>query len=108
MTQTLTLKRGDTAPRFRARVLDDATPVSLITAASAKLLMKGNGLSLALPVTIEDQTGNDGWVHRNWAPTDLAVAGVYKGELEVTWNDGTVQTFPADGGFTILVTQDLG
>lgn len=107
-TQTLIVKRGDTAPRFRARVQDGTSPVSLITASSAKLLMKGNGLALALPLTIEPQTGNDGYVHRNWSPTDLNVAGVYKGEVEVTWNDGTVQTFPADSSFTIIVTQDLG
>jgi hypothetical protein len=107
-TPVLKLKRGDTAPRFRARVLDGTTPLSLIAAASVKLLMKGNGISLALPVTIEPQTGNDGWVYRNWAATDLAVAGVYQGELEVTWGDGTIQTFPGDSTFTILVSQDLG
>lgn len=108
--QVFQIKRGDTAPTFRAQCLDDTTPVNLTTATSARLLMKSqNGdLIVAAPVTIEDQNTNPGWVHRAWVAGDTDTADAYRGEVEVTWSDGTVQTFPANGYVTILVLNDLG
>lgn len=107
----LVMKRGDTTPTFRARCLDDTTPVDLSSAASVKLLMRRYGAStsaLSATMVVEDQATSPGWVYRAWSPSDLSVAGEYHAEVEVTWANGTVQTFPPTGWVTIRVADDLG
>lgn len=104
----LRMKRGDTAPRFRARLLDGTDPVSLSSASQVLLLMRrSGGPLLSLPLEVEDQTTNPGWVNRAWATADTAVAGAYSAEVEVTWADQTVQTFPASGHASIAIAEDI-
>lgn len=102
-TQVLNMKRGDTAPTFRAQLLDAATPVDLTTSTGVRLLIQGQ---TAKTLTVEP--GADGWVHYIWQANDLTVASTYKGEVEVTWASGKVQTFPANGYFVLYVFDDLG
>lgn len=108
--QVLHYKRGDTAPRFRARCLNDTTPVNLASAVDVQLLMRtfAGTTIVDAPMTLEDQTSLPGWVRYDWAAADLDVAGDYRAEVQVTWAGGKVQTFPADGYVTILVHKDLG
>lgn len=106
---TFTVKRGDTSPAFRAQCLDGSTPINLSGAQIIRLLMRSESAATqAHTMTAEDQTTSTGWVRYQWQPTDLAVVGFYRAEVEVTWGDGTVQTFPADSYATISVEPDLG
>lgn len=103
----LRVKRGDTARGFRARCLDADSPADL-TGAQARLLLRGDvtgGRSLALTV----EAGTDGWVKRTpWQAGDLALVESARGEVEVTYADGTIQTFPGGGYFTLEILGDLG
>lgn len=104
------VKRGDTAPAFRARCLNGDTPLDL-TGASVRFLMRsyrGTEVLVAGPMTLDDQTTDPGWVRRPWAAGDLATAGTYRAEVEVTWGDGTRQTFPRNGYVNVVVTGDVG
>jgi hypothetical protein len=102
----LVIKRGDTRPAFQGRCLDGVTPVDL-SGATARLLRRLGAVALpALALTIP--VGTDGLVKRDWVAGDLADAGVWQAEVEVTWPSGGVQTFPADGYVTIHVVADLG
>jgi hypothetical protein len=38
---------------------------------------------------------------------DTNTAGTYYGEVEVTYADNTVETFPNNGYFTIIIKEDL-
>lgn len=107
------MKRGDSRPAFRAQLLDEATTpataVDLTAASAAKLLLrKPDDTVLSPTLTVENQTTNTGWVNRTWGATDLDIAGTYDLEIEVTWNDGKIQTFPANEYGHIVVAQDLG
>jgi hypothetical protein len=64
----LVLKRGDTAPAFRAQCLDGTTPVDLTSATAVKLLMQG---PTTLALTLTREAGVNGWVRRPWGTTDL-------------------------------------
>lgn len=118
----LRLKRGDTAPQFRAQCrgkvydtngaqvgtpgADGLTPVDL-TGATARLLMRSSGgaaQSLALVV----EPGVTGWVRHDWTAQETATAASYRSEVEVTFPDGRKQTFPADGYVTVEIITDLG
>lgn len=106
----LRVKRGDTALGFRAQCLSDDTraPANLV-GATARLLVRGEGelLSRSLALTVE--SGTDGWVRRiPWAAGDTAIIGTFRMEVEVTYADSTVQTFPGAGYATLEVLDDLG
>ena len=98
-----TIKRGDTASRIQATLENSGgTPVSI---QGATVLWKmsplaGGTLTAAGTATIDQvgdgtgATGAMGQVHYNWAATDLSTANWYRGEWEVTFAGGAVQTFP--------------
>lgn len=102
-------KRGDSAPMFRAQCLDGTTPVNLTSATGVRFLMRNQAGAVVInaAMVVEDQTANTGWVHYAWAPTDLAVAGYYQAEVEVTWGDDRRQTFPPEDTVSILVSADV-
>lgn len=104
----LKVKRGDTAPQFRAQCLGgtDRTPVDL-TGATAKLLLRRERQPVVTLPLVVDTGGGTGWVKRDWDDGDLAEAGVLHGEVEVVFADGRKQTFPADGYVTIEIVDDL-
>ncbi len=104
-TNVLVMKRGDTKPSFRAQCLDGTTGVD-VTSSSAIRLLIGGLAPKALALTKE--AGTAGWVGRTWASGDLPDEGAYRIEVEVTWSDGQVQTFPANGYAILIVNADLG
>jgi hypothetical protein len=110
MADALVLKRGDRRPSFRGQCLDGTTPVNLTTAASAKLILKSDILTVTPAVVIEDAAL--GKVRYDWTAGDLtgvlATSATYRAEVEVTWGDGTKQTFPGGDYGTVIVIDDLG
>jgi hypothetical protein len=103
------VKRGDTAPVFRAQCLDYTTPVDLTAATQVRFLMQtveGTPVVTAL-MTKDDQTASPGWVRYAWLANDLATAGIFTAEVEVTWADGKVQTFPRGEYVYVIVTDDI-
>ena len=43
----------------------------------------------------------------SWAAADTDTAGLYEGEVQATFVDGTIRTFPPKGYFTIEITDDI-
>lgn len=106
MADRLRLKRGDTAPAFRAQCQNGGTPADL-TGASARLLLRGASTGpRSLTLTVE--AGTDGWVRHPWAEGETSLVGTEQGEVEVTYAGGAVQTFPGSGYFTLEILPDLG
>lgn len=106
------LKQNDLQPDFRARLLDEDTPVDLTSATSVQMLMRNRraGLKVHAPMAIADQTDTDlkGVVSYTWAPGDTDTAGDFQAEIQVTWPNSKPQTFPAKGHITIVIEKDLG
>ncbi|HEU5032683.1 MAG TPA: BppU family phage baseplate upper protein [Spirillospora sp.] len=112
MTTSIEFKRGDTAPALSATLYADdagATPLDL-TGATVKLIMAttasepGNPKVNAACQLVDAAAGQ---VSYSWLPTDVDTAAKYQAEFEVTWADGTIQTFPRDGYLTITLLEDL-
>jgi hypothetical protein len=105
----LELKQGDTKPAFRAQCLDGTTPVDLTSAATARLVMRNwdDNTTVTGLMTVEDQTQAKGWAHRAWGAGETTTVGYYRAVVQVTWSDGTVQTFPADGYAGVSITANL-
>jgi hypothetical protein len=100
----LRIKRGDTAPAFRAQCLGDAGAAEL-AGADARLLLVGKLTgSRVLPLVVED----GGWVRHEWQDGETALAETCSVEVEVTYAGGQRQTFPGAGYASLEVLDDLG
>lgn len=108
------LKRGDhlkpvtfllkeTAPEGTTRA------ANLTGAVQARLIYVGIGPTRP-PVTRTITIANpiEGRCTYNLTSDDLANPGNFQGEVEVTFSDGRIQTYPEAGYFTFSVEQDLG
>lgn len=102
------MKLNDTRPIFRTTVLDGADIVPLNAVSQVLLIIDRPDPHplLTLAMTIESPP-EDGIVSYTWVNGDLPVVGVYKFEVEVTWTNGSKQTFPAATYGTITVYDDL-
>jgi hypothetical protein len=105
------IKRNDTYPPFRTRLLDGAgDPVSLSGATVRFIAPENNGQpkidGAATPDA--DQVTNKGWVQYEPTATDTAEAGRFRCEWEVTFASGKVETFPVLAYDLLLIRGDLG
>ena len=52
-------------------------------------------------------TPASGEVRYDWSVGDTAEAGSYQAEFEVTYSDGSMETFPNDGHISVKITDDI-
>lgn len=103
-------KQGDTAPAIVAVLLDgDGNPVSLVGASVRFHMMDQdeNVVITANGVVDPDQTNNKGQVSYSWQSTDLANAGVFLAEWEVTFLNSTKETFPNNGYDVVRISKEI-
>lgn len=111
MSGPIVIKRHDTRPIRTLTVVEQdpaaavgvSRPVDLTNATQAKLV----GLSTS-PTILAFTNRTLGVV--TWTPTagETATAGTFQMEIEITWSDGGIETYPNDGYFTITIFPDLG
>jgi hypothetical protein len=116
-----TFKRGDTTPLLailkRASITAGkptpfAIPGDAVIVFNMEPATIGVGTTiLAGPATrlIDAITGLPvlGGVRYTWRPTETDVAGIHRCEFELTFADGSIETFPNDGFFDIEILGDI-
>jgi len=95
MSETIKLVQGDTRPQIKVTLTDDTTGMPIdITRGVLKMRFRAAGESVVLTTltgTILDGAAGTGVF--NWPVGALDVnEGNYEGEIEVTFEDTTVQT----------------
>lgn len=112
---TIRMKTGDTAPHVHAVLLDAAgDPVDLAAATVRFILATRGWLEVRVDAPADmlqignGTDGSRGLVRYPWAEGDTAEAGTYDVEFEVTYSDGTVQSFPTEGYVDCVFEEDLG
>ena len=101
------IKQNDTSPSLEATLSDaNLVPVN-ITSATVMQHMKAIGGDVVLDeqMTITDAEG--GVVQYDWQVGDTATVGTYYVEFEVTYSDGSVETFPNTGSLPLVITREL-
>lgn len=101
------IKQNDTSPSLEATLSDaNLVPVD-ITAATVMLHMKAIGGAVVLDqqMTITNSTG--GVVQYDWQTGDTSDVGTYYVEFEVTYADGSIETFPNTGSLPLVITREL-
>lgn len=96
-----TIKRGDTAPAL----IIECVGADLSLAAAVRVIGARSGNKVIDHVGSGD---DQGLITYLWDAADTAQTGLIEMEVEVTWPDGRIQTFPSGERYlTVLVTADL-
>lgn len=107
---TFTVKRGDTGPALVYALSPSSVVLSGATVvANMRNRQTGVVKINRKPATIVTASGSP-TVKYAWAAGDLDTAGTYDFEFEVTYLDGTVETFPNSPNpafITVIVTGDI-
>lgn len=89
------IKQGDTSPAFRVTLQDSAGVAVNVSGATILFHMAPtDGGPAVVEAAAEVVDGLNGVVRYIWQAADTATAGTYRGEFEVTFVDGSVETFP--------------
>lgn len=106
MADAFYIKRGDTSPKL----IYTLSPLVNLTGASVVFNMRRAGLANTVNrgavAIIAPPTA--GVVSYAWTAPDTALAGTFIGEFEVTYADGTIETYPNSGYLNVIISDDLG
>lgn len=102
-------KKGDTGPPLDMVLYEGAAPADLTTASTIRFLMRDENDAQkinALCTVLGAATA--GTVRYAWQAADTDTEKRYRAEVQVTYADGTIVTYPKRGYLTIDVVKDLG
>lgn len=103
------IKQNDTSPGIEAILKDsDNNPINLTGASLRFIMAKYNSTELKVDASATIVTAAEGLIKYDWIIGDTDESGTFKAEFEVTYNDGTIETFPNDGYLTIEIDPELG
>lgn len=100
----LHIKQHDTAPPVQITVTEWGKRVDLTRAAQIRLLGTLNGVLVLDRLVTGDAAGV---IKYDWQAGETDVTGRMQIEVEVTWLDGHVQTFPPRGYLPVEIEADL-
>ena len=105
---TFYIKQNDTSPSILATLQDAEGSAVDLTGAGVRFHMR----SMTLNQTVVDAaavivTDLSGEVRYNWDAADTASVGSYQAEFEVTYADGSIETFPNDSFIRVDITDDI-
>ena len=105
---TFYVKQNDTSPSILATLKDAAGAAVSLAGASVRLHMRKIGFT---QVTVDQAativTAASGEVRYDWVAADTAAVGSYEAEIEVSYADGSIETFPNDGFIRVEITDDI-
>ena len=106
---TFYMKQNDTAPSIRANLKDGDGAAIDLTGASIRFHMRtiGGTSSKVDAAGYVISPPASGIAQYNWIAADTDTVASYQAEFEVTYSDGTIETFPNDGYIRVEVTDDI-
>ena len=101
------IKQNDTGPSLLA-TLKDANDVPVnITGADVRFHMKSLEGVVKIDSDMTVINSAEGLVRYDWLVGDTDTFGTYYVEFEVTYIDGSVETFPNTGSLVVSVVKEL-
>lgn len=105
---TFYVKQNDTSPSMLATLQDANGDAVTVTGASVRFHMRAIGstnVTVDAAAVIVDAA--NGIVRYDWGAADTDTVGSYQAEFEVTYADGSIETFPNDGFIKVKITDDV-
>jgi hypothetical protein len=102
-----TIKQNDTSPSLQATLKDASdNPIGLVGATVMFHLKSLDGtIKVDAEMTVTD--ADNGVVQYDWQSGDTDTVGSYYAEFEVTYSDGTIETFPNNSNLSISIRAEL-
>lgn len=109
MADTFYIKQNDTSPALIATLKDSGAVVINLTGATTVFKMRNvSGVIVSLTGTNSvDAPATGGIARFTFSAADTATVGRYQGEFQVTFGDGSVETFPNKGYIGVKITDDI-
>lgn len=104
---TFYIKQNDTQPRMLATLKDGDENVIDLTDATVRFHMRTVGGSVVTDAAAVVVTAASGLVRYDWQAADTDTVGSYQAEFEVTYADGTIETFPNNGYIRVQIGDDI-
>lgn len=105
---TFYIKQNDTSPAMLATLQDANSTAIDLTSADVRFHMRTiGGTSAVVDAAAVIVTAASGLVRYDWQAADTASIGSYQAEFEVTYSDGSVETFPNDGYIRVEIKDDV-
>lgn len=105
---TFFLKQNDTSPAIEATLVNGSGASVNIGGATVRFHMNNmtNGaLIIDRAATIVNAAS--GIVRYNWQSTDTQKSGMYLCEFEVTYSDGSIESFPNDDKIIVAIESEI-
>ena len=105
---TFYIKQNDTVPSLRAALENGSGTAVDLTGATCQFHLREIGkTSVTTDSTAQIVNEATGIVQYNWVADDTDTVGSYQAEFEVTYSDGTIETFPNNGYIRVEITDDI-
>lgn len=105
---TFYIKQNDTSPAMLASLQDANSAAIDITGATVRFHMRLIGstdVKIDASAVILNQL--NGQVRYDWDASDTDTFGAYHAEFEVTFSDGSIETFPNDEYIRVEIIDDI-
>lgn len=108
MSATFMTKRGDYRAAIKASLKDASGQAVNLTNCNVKFLMADlrGKVKINRNALIQDAINGIMWFV--FEANEVDEAGAFRGEFEVTYADGRVETFPNEGYINVQINSDLG
>lgn len=103
------IKENDTTPALKVALRDARNRVRPLTGATVVFHMR-LASDLVVKITggsVGVQDASLGIVSYTFSASDTDTAGIYEAEFQVTYSDGTIETFPNDDYIKVIVVDDV-
>jgi hypothetical protein len=105
---TFYVKQNDTSPSMLATLLDGYGVAIDLTASTVRFHMRLVGTDTAtIDSAAQIVEEDNGVVRYIWVAGDTSVVGSYEAEFELTYVDGSIETFPNNGYIGVEITGDI-
>jgi len=105
---TLYYKEGDDSPSLAVSLKNPDGTVATLSGAEVDIrITKARGGENVVNSDASIQNADEGSVSYDPSDTDFDEPGRYRVEFEVTYDDGSVETFPNKGYHTLLVGRNM-
>jgi len=102
-----TIKQNDTSPSVSAILKDSSLAAINLTGATVKIHMKSLDGTLKINSVMTVTSAIGGTVQYDWQTGDTDTVGTYLVEFQVTYSDGSIETFPNSGNSVVSVVREL-
>lgn len=108
---TFKIVQGDTSPALRSTLRDNSVPVPIDGYDEVKFHVENEYDEVIIDasstgrVNVVDPSVGD--VEYAWADGDTSDVGTYYGEWQVTYGDGSNETFPSEGKIEIEIVEEI-